>query len=84
MQLFFLKLSVVFLKLPGAIIGLALVILILFRLPEKSAGLASFANTSNLFGSPGQTERSLDKIMTVGILIYLAIAFVLDIIINSN
>jgi protein translocase SecG subunit len=84
MQLFFLKFSIVFLKIPAAIISLSLIGLILLRVPEKSAGLASFANTSNLFGSPGQTERTLDKVMTVGILLYLALSFILDIIINSN
>jgi len=84
MQIFFLKLSVVFFKIPAAMLSLLLIVLILVRIPEKSAGLASFANTSNLFGSPGQTERSLDKIMTVGIVLYLLICFFLDIIINSN
>ena len=84
MKLFFLKSAIVFLKIPAAIISLSLIALILLRVPEKSAGLASFANTSNLFGSPGQTERALDNVMTVGILLYLAICFILDIIINSN
>jgi protein translocase SecG subunit len=84
MQVYFLKFSIVFFKIPAAIISLSLIGLILLRVPEKSAGLASFANTSNLFGSPGQTERALDRIMTVGIILYLAICFILNIIINSN
>jgi len=84
MLLFFLKLSLVLLKIPAAMISIVLIVLILFRLPEKNVGLASFANTSDLFGSPGQTQRSLDLIMIIGILLYLAIAFILNIIINSN
>ena len=84
MKLFFLKSLVFLLKFPAAVISLGLIGLILLRIPEKSSGLASFANTSNLFGSPGEAERSLDRIMTWGIIIYLVICFILDIIINSN
>ena len=41
----------------GMFISLFLIFVILIRIPQDSVGLSSFANTSNLLGSPGSAQR---------------------------
>jgi len=52
---------------------------ILIRIPQDSVGLSSFANTSNLLGSPGSAQRFLDILTVSGIVMYFLIAFQLNI-----
>ena len=67
------------LKLIGFITSICLVILIFLRIPQESVGLSSFATKSNLFGSsPSSAERSLNILITFGILIYFGIAIQLN------
>jgi protein translocase SecG subunit len=62
----------------GAVVSLALILIILIRIPKESVGLASFANQSNLLGSPSSAERFLNILTITGIFLYLAIAFQLN------
>jgi len=67
------------LKIIGFFISFGLIIIIFLRTPQESSGLASFASKSNLLGSPGSAERSLNIITIVAILIYFGIAIRLNI-----
>ena len=66
------------LKLIGVVTSLFLIIIIFLRLPQQDVGLASFANKSNVLGSPSSAERFLNNATMTGIFIYLAIAFQLN------
>ena len=70
------------LQIIGAFISLVLIIIILIRIPKESVGLASFANQSNLLGSPSSAERFLNILTITAIFLYLAIAFQLNL--SSN
>ena len=63
----------------GTVISLFLILIILIRIPRESIGLASFANNSDLLGSPGSAERFLDILTVSGILVYFSIAFQLNV-----
>ena len=63
----------------GTVISLFLILIILVRIPRESIGLASFANSGNLLGSPGSAQRFLDILTVSGILLYFSIAFQLNI-----
>ena len=67
------------LKIIGFLISFVLIIIIFLRTPQESSGLASFASKSNLLGSPGSAERSLNVITVIAILIYFSIAIKLNI-----
>ena len=67
------------LKIIGFFISLVLIIIIFLRTPQESSGLTSFASKSNLLGSPGSAERSLNILTIVAILIYFSIAIKLNI-----
>ena len=66
------------LKFLGAIVSLFLIVIILIRIPQKNVGLASFANKSNLLGSPSSAQRFLNIVTVSAIFLYLAIAFQLN------
>lgn len=66
------------LKLFGIFINIFLIIIILLRLPQESGGLESFANKSNLLGSPSSAQRFLNMLTAIGIFIYILIAFQLN------
>ena len=66
------------LKLIGIFTSLFLIIIIFLRLPQQDVGLASFASNSNLLGSPRSAQRFLNIVTGIGILIYLGIAFQLN------
>jgi len=66
------------LKVVGFITSIFLIITIFLRMPQESSGLSSFANKSDLLGSPSSAERSLNLLTTFGIFIYLAIALQLN------
>lgn len=67
------------LTLAGIFINLFLILLILVRIPRENVGLSSFANNSNLLGSPGSAQRFLDILTVSLILMYFLIAFKLNI-----
>jgi protein translocase SecG subunit len=60
------------------IISVFLILIIFLRMPQESVGLSSFANKSDLLGSPSSAQRSLNIITAVGILIYFSIALYLN------
>ena len=66
------------LKLIGYSISLFLIVIIFLRIPQENVGLASFATKSNLLGSPSSAQRSLNLLTTFGIIVYLAIAVLLN------
>ena len=66
------------LKITGFLISFVLIIIIFLRTPQESSGLASFASKSNLLGSPGSAERSLNILTVIAILIYFSIAIKLN------
>lgn len=70
------------LRIIGAFVSLVLILIIIVRIPKESVGLASFANQSNLLGSPSSAERSLNIFTITMIFFYLAIAFQLNL--SSN
>jgi preprotein translocase subunit SecG len=59
--------------------SLFLIVIILIRIPRESSGLSSFANNSDLLGSPGSAQRFLDIVTVTGILVYFSVAFQLNI-----
>ena len=63
----------------GLFISLVLIVLILVRIPQENVGLSSFANNSNLLGSPGSAQRFLDILTVSLIVMYFLIAFKLNI-----
>jgi len=67
------------LTIAGILISLFLILLIVIRIPPQDVGLSSFANNSNLLGSPGSAQRFLDVLTVTSIIIYFLIAFKLNI-----
>ena len=61
------------------LINILLILIILLRIPQENVGLASFANKSNLLGSPSSAQRFLNILTGIGIFIYLATALQLNI-----
>jgi preprotein translocase subunit SecG len=57
------------------VVSVFLIIIIFLRMPQESIGLSSFANKSDLLGSPSSAQRSLNILTGFGILIYFILAF---------
>jgi protein translocase SecG subunit len=70
------------LRILGTLVSLFLILTILVRIPKENVGLTSFANQSNLLGSPSSAERFLNILTITAIFFYLAIAFLLNV--SSN
>jgi len=68
------------LKIVGFIISFFLNGIILLRIPQENAGLASFATKSDILGSPSSSQRFLNFITAFGILIYFGIAVQLNLV----
>ena len=66
------------LKLIGTLISLFLIGIIFLRIPQDNVGLASFANKSNLLGSPSSAQRFLNILTVISLIIYFGIAFQLN------
>jgi len=66
------------LKIFGFLVSLFLIFIVFLRTPESSAGLSSFASKSEALGSPRSSRRFLDRLTVVIIIIYLVIAFKLN------
>jgi len=71
------------LKTFGICISIFLIIIIFLRIPQENVGLASFANKSNLLGSPRSAQRFLNILTFIGIFIYLGIAFQINLLNNQ-
>jgi protein translocase SecG subunit len=63
------------LKILWFLISLFLILIIFLRMPQENIGLSSFANKSDIFGSPSSTQRTLNYITGISVLGYLLIAF---------
>lgn len=61
------------------IVRILLDFLILFRTPKSISGLSNFESKNNLFGSPGQTEKFLNRLTTTLVLIYFYFSLNLEI-----
>jgi preprotein translocase subunit SecG len=64
------------------VVSVFLIIIIFLRMPQESIGLSSFANKSDLLGSPSSAQRSLNILTGFGILIYFILAFNFNLEIN--
>jgi len=67
-------------KVIAVVISLFLILIIFLRLPQDNVGLASFATKNNLLGSAKSTERLLNILTGVGILIYFVTALQLNLV----
>jgi preprotein translocase subunit SecG len=56
------------------VLSVFLIVIIFLRMPQESIGLSSFANKSDLLGSPSSAQRSLNILTGFGILIYFILA----------
>ena len=56
------------------ILSIFLILIIFLRMPQDSIGLSSFANKSDLLGSPSSAQRSLNILTGCGIFIYFILA----------
>jgi len=63
------------LKILWVVLSLFLILIIFLRMPQENIGLSSFANKSDIFGSPSSTQRTLNYITGISVLGYLFIAF---------
>lgn len=59
-------------------INLFLILIIFLRIPQENIGLASFANKSNLLGSPRSATRFLNILTAFSIIIYIILAIKLN------
>lgn len=66
------------LKILWGLISLFLILIIFLRMPQENIGLSSFANKSDIFGSPSSTQRTLNYITGVSVLVYLFLTFYLN------
>ena len=66
------------LKLIGIFISIFLIFIIFIQLPQENIGLTSFANKTNLLGSPSSAQRFLDILTTTAIVVYFLIALKLN------
>jgi preprotein translocase subunit SecG len=64
------------------VVSVFLIVIIFLRMPQESIGLSSFANKSDLLGSPSSAQRSLNIITGFGILMYFILAFYFNFQIN--
>ena len=71
------------LKILGICISLFLIGIIFLRIPQENVGLASFANKSNLLGSPRSAQRFLNILTFVAIFIYFGIAYQINLLNNQ-
>ena len=58
--------------------SLFIIFIIFWRMPQQNVGLSSFANKSDLLGSPSSAQRSLYLITGCGILIYFVCATIFN------
>lgn len=72
------------LKILGILTSLFLILIIFLRIPQENVGLASFANKSNILGSPNSAKRFLNILTAIGIFFYILIAIQLNLLSNSN
>lgn len=70
------------LKLFGILLNFFLIVIIFLRIPQENVGLTSFANKSNLLGSPRSAQRFLNSLTVFSIFLYFGIAIRLNLVNN--
>jgi protein translocase SecG subunit len=60
------------------IISIFLVLIIFLRMPQENIGLSSFANKSDILGSPTSAQKSLNYITGILVISYFILAFLLN------
>jgi len=60
------------------IMSLFLIFIIFLRMPQETIGLSSFANKSDILGSPSSAKRTLNIITGLTVLAYVFFAFLLN------
>jgi protein translocase SecG subunit len=60
------------------LLSIFLIFLVFLRMPQENIGLSSFANKSDILGSPTSAQKSLNIVTTILTLIYFIIAFLLN------
>ena len=61
------------------IISLFLILIIFLRMPQDTAGLSSFANKSDVLGSPSSAQKTLNIITAIAVFVYVLLAFLLNV-----
>lgn len=56
--------------------NLFLIFIIFWRMPQRNIGLSSFANKSDLLGSPTSAQKSLNILTGIAIFFYLVFAII--------
>jgi protein translocase SecG subunit len=57
------------------VVSLFLIFIIFLRMPQENIGLSSFANKSDILGSPSSAQKSLNYITAIAVLFYFVLAF---------
>nr|AWT38688.1 preprotein translocase SecG subunit [Licmophora sp.] len=60
------------------LLSLFLILIIFLRMPQETVGLSSFANKSDILGSPTSTQRTLNIITGLAVIVYVLLAFKLN------
>nr|YP_009497061.1 preprotein translocase SecG subunit [Psammoneis obaidii]AWT39774.1 preprotein translocase SecG subunit [Psammoneis obaidii] len=63
----------------SVLISLFIIFIIFWRMPQQNIGLSSFANKSDLLGSPSSAQKFLNLITGISILIYFVCAIILNV-----
>ena len=66
------------LKQLWSIICLFLILIIFLRMPQENIGLSSFANKTDILGSPSSAQNTLNWITAVAVMIYILLAVVFN------
>lgn len=60
------------------VLSIFLIFIIFLRMPQETIGLSSFANKSDILGSPTSAQKSLNYITGISVIIYFILAFLLN------
>jgi protein translocase SecG subunit len=60
------------------ILSIFLIFIIFLRMPQENIGLSSFANKTDILGSPTSAQKSLNYITGILVISYFIIAFLLN------
>ena len=67
------------LKLLGLIVSIVIIGLIFLRIPRENVGLSIFMNDNNFLGSFSSSQRLLNVLIGILLIVYLFIAFQLNV-----
>lgn len=59
-------------------VSVFLIFIIFLRMPQENIGLSSFANKTDILGSPTSAQKSLNYITGILVISYFTIAFLLN------